>query len=275
MAASNRAISISFDNAMGDVDTMLLPRTQHAEDFTPNYSREDQDDYTYFKGLLTYTATEGAWSGQDARVTFRGYYDTPGDLWTNKFTFEAENGGHVTVAASKGNAILLHFALEYTQDQINLLGAKITGNRSDNVLTGGLVHDTLKGMAGNDTLNGRSGDDLIVGGAGRDDLTGGLGTDTFYFAKISESGARGSARDIIRDMAYNDVIDLSAIDAAEDRRGNNKFKWIDGASFTGHEGELRYSKSGVLSADIDGDKHADFSINIANHYDLQSDNFIL
>lgn len=268
-------MSIVLDNALGATTNLQLPSTQHSEDFTPNYSREDHEDYVSFRGVLTYKPTERAWAGQDVRVTFNGNFDTPGDLWTKKFIITAENGGHITVTAAKGHSLLLYFTLDHTADTMNLLGAKVTGNSSSNIITGGLVHDTLKGMGGSDTLNGRSGDDLLIGGSGKDDLTGGLGTDTFQFLKLSDSGVRGSTRDVIRDFSYNDIIDLSKIDANTERRGNDKFRWIDDDGFSGRAGELRYSKSGVLSGDVDGDKRADFSIEIANDYDLQRDHFIL
>ncbi len=275
MAATSHAMSIVLDNALGATTNLQFPRTQHAEDFTPNYSREDHDDYSSFRGVLTYKPTERGWAGQNVSVTFKGNYDTPGDLWVDKFIISAENGGHITVTAAKGHSMLLYFTLDHTADTMNLLGAKVTGNSSSNVITGGLVHDTLKGMGGDDTLNGRSGDDLLIGGAGKDDLTGGLGADTFYFAKLSDSGVRGSTRDIIRDFSDSDIIDLSKIDANTERNGNNKFTWIDGDSFSGHAGELRYSKSGVLSGDVDGDRRADFSIEIGNDHDLNRDHFIL
>ena len=275
MAASKNAVSIVLDNDLGPTTNLIFPKTQHAEDFTPDYSREDQDDYTTFRGVLTYKPTEGGYAGQDVKVTFNGYYDTPGDLWTRKFIIETESGGHITVTAANGHAMLLHFTLDHTSDTMNLLGAKVTGNSSSNVINGSLIGDTLYGKGGNDTLNGRSGDDLLVGGSGKDDLTGGLGSDTFLFQRLSDSGVSSSARDTIRDFSYNDIIDLSKIDANTERSGNNTFRWIDHDYFSGRPGDLRYSKSGVLSGDVDGDKHADFSINIGNDYDLQKDHFIL
>lgn len=275
MSAGTRALSITLDDDLGATKSLNLPRTQHADDFTTNYTRAEHDDYANFSSSLTYTATERDWTGQDVSVSFTGYYDTPGDLWASKFTVTAANGGHVKVSASPGNAVLLYFTLDHTTDVMDLLGVKATGNSSSNVLTGSKVHDTLRGLGGDDTLNGRSGDDLLSGGAGKDDLTGGLGSDTFYFSKTTDSGPRSSARDTIHDFDGSDLIDLHKIDANTGRSGNNKFVWIDGAAFSGHAGELRYSKSGIVYADTNGDKHADFSISIANHYGLHADDFLL
>lgn len=274
MSAGKRALSIVFDETLGATETLDLPRTQHADNFTTDFSRADHEDYSTFDGTVTYTSTERAWSGQDISVSFNGYFDTPGEIWSHRFTVEAANGGHITVTASKGNEVLLYFALDHTSDLIDLLGAKARGNSSANVLTGGLVHDTLQGFGGNDTINGRSGNDLIGGGAGKDDLTGGLGSDTFYFSKVTDSGVPSSTRDTIQDFEASDTIDLRRIDANTELSGNNRFYWIDGHRYSGHAGELRYSK-GVLTADVDGDKHSDFAVTIANHFTLHSDDFIL
>lgn len=259
---------------MGATKNLALPRTQHADDFTTDFTRDGHDDYDTFNGSYTYTPTERDYAGQEVSVSFNAYYDTPGDLWSHKFTVETENGGHITVTASTGNEILLNFTLDHTQDLINLIGVKAYGNSSANNIMGGRVNDTLKGLGGNDIIDGKSGNDLIAGGAGKDDLTGGLGADTFYFSKTSDSGVRSSTRDTIRDFDGSDRIDLHRIDANTERSGNNKFVWIDSHAYSGHAGELRYSK-GVLTADVDGDKHSDFAVNIGNHFDLHSDNFIL
>ena len=67
---------------------------------------------------------------------------------------------------------------------------------------------------------------------------------------------------MIRDFERGDKIDLSRIDANENRRGDQDFRWIGDDAFGERAGELRY-KNGVVRADVDGDGRADFEIAIA------------
>ena len=88
----------------------------------------------------------------------------------------------------------------------------------------------------------------------------------------------GSLRDQIGDFVKGtDLIDVSGIDAEMSTGGNQAFHFISGA-FTGAEGELRAVNSGansIVSADVDGDKHADFSILVVGVNDLSGGDFAL
>ena len=84
-----------------------------------------------------------------------------------------------------------------------------------------------------------------------------------------------NAHDVISDFADGDLIDLSGIDAIEGG-GNDAFTFIDGASFSGTAGELRYSEtSGKLRGDTDGDSKAEIIIEVANLPDLNEFDLIL
>jgi Ca2+-binding RTX toxin-like protein len=121
-------------------------------------------------------------------------------------------------------------------------------------------------------MKGGSGNDVLVGGKGADQLWGNSGADRFEFRKIGHS--KGANRDEIFGFGDSDRIDLSDIDAREDRSGNNRFKFIDDDDFSGRSGELRY-ENGKIRADTDGDGGSDFAIEIANDFALTEDHFIL
>lgn len=131
------------------------------------------------------------------------------------------------------------------------------GNDLDNVITGSPVrdqlvgfagHDTLFGEYGDDTLCGDGGDDLLSGGYGRDYLTGGLGRDTlsggpdrdvFGFSD-GDTGATLATMDVITDFAPGDVIYIEGIDADVYTPGDQAFRLIGQAAFSGTPGEINF-----------------------------------
>ena len=152
---------------------------------------------------------------------------------------------------------------------------KLIGGAGDDTLIGGGGPDLLKGAKGSDILKGGAGSDKLVGGPGSDVLVGGQGSDTFVFAKAGH--ARG---DKIRDFrdGQGDVIDLSGIDANENRRGDQDFSLIGDADFSGSAGELRLTTNGsktFVTGDTDGDDSQDFRIVLIGSYDLGADDFLL
>ncbi|AIG05381.1 retention module-containing protein [Pseudomonas fluorescens] len=83
----------------------------------------------------------------------------------------------------------------------NLIGSNfndvLTGDGSNNLISGGL---------GNDTLKGEGGDDILIGGPGNNTLTGGAGADTFQYL------TGNSGHDVITDFAVGtDKLDLSQL----------------------------------------------------------------
>ena len=80
---------------------------------------------------------------------------------------------------------------------------------------------------------------------------------------------------MIRDFSHRqgDEIDLSGIDANAGAAGNQAFAFIGSKGFSGKEGELQYKK-GIVAGDVNGDKAADFHIEIANHHGLAASDFI-
>jgi len=66
-------------------------------------------------------------------------------------------------------------------------GQNISGDGTNNVLTGTNDDDTLDGGAGNDALNGSFGNDILIGGTGNDTLDGGSGVDTASYASATSA----------------------------------------------------------------------------------------
>jgi Ca2+-binding RTX toxin-like protein len=154
--------------------------------------------------------------------------------------------------------------------------------RGDDIADGFSGDDSIFGDSGNDELDGGDGDDDLSGGGGRDALIGGSGTDsmsgdsgrdTFLYGHHDDSGV-AKQRDVILDFrSRKDTIDLGLIDAVEGG-ADNAFRFIRSQPFSGIAGEVRFA-AGVLSADRDGDRLADFQIQIAGGVRLLAADLVL
>jgi len=153
----------------------------------------------------------------------------------------------------------------------------LNGGEGDDRLIGGDGGDTLQGGAGADVLIGGAGDDVLRGEGGVDTLSGGEGNDTFSFMERSISYPQ--AADVIRDFEVGvDKIDLSPMDANENKDGEQFFEFIGSKGFSGKAGELNYQivgGVGLLSGDVDGDRVADFQVVLANHAALSEKDLVL
>ena len=166
----------------------------------------------------------------------------------------------------------------------------IFGDGGNDILRAGDGNDTINGGLGNDQIFGDAGNDVIHGGAGRDTLAGGLGGDKFVIDLIADSGKTSSTRDYISDFVHNatlalsDRIDLSAIDASTKAALNNDFTYIGKGLFTGAAGQLHIKfqdLSGMtndrtfVEGDVNGDKLADFQIEVFGLRNLVAADFVL
>jgi serralysin len=158
-----------------------------------------------------------------------------------------------------------------------------TGSKASDTLIGNVLANTISGYNGNDTLTGDLGNDILLGGNGRDLLTGGEGSDQlsggggrdrFIYTSIADSRGSTATRDTITDFRDGDKIDLSAIDANASIDGNQAFAFIKKQAFAGVSGELRFS-NGLLEADINGDREADFAIALTGINRLYASSFVL
>lgn len=161
---------------------------------------------------------------------------------------------------------------------------RMIGGSGNDDLQGGDNRDVVTGGTGSDRLGGGAGNDYLSGDIGRDLLTGGTGRDTFDFNAASETGLNAT-RDIVTDFALHwDVLNLGSIDAKVSTSGNNKFVFIGQQAFHGVEGEVRFltlDRTGaaldrtIVEADTNGDRKADFQIEIYGLKALTAVDFVL
>ncbi len=159
--------------------------------------------------------------------------------------------------------------------------------RSIEKIIGGSGNDTIIGSGAANELSGGRGSDVLDGRGGKDILTGGEGDDVFVFRNIAHSSSGAANRDVITDFTQGeDRIDLSIIDANTTISGNQAFTFLAsvGAAFTGLAGELNFSFEDldgdetdrtIITADVNGDQVADFSIELTGLIDLTAVDFIL
>jgi Ca2+-binding RTX toxin-like protein len=137
----------------------------------------------------------------------------------------------------------------------------IDGNEAANLIAGGDGRDDLDGDGGNDTLEG---------GNGRDLLNGGGGADHFRFRSAAEANG-----DTIQDFTRAaDRIDLARIDANAAASGDQAFRFLGEAAFTGRAGELS-TLGTVVRGDLDGDGLADFALRLEGDPALGAADFLL
>lgn len=124
---------------------------------------------------------------------------------------------------------------------------------------------------------GTANDDILRATAGVDELTGGLGMDRFVFSGVKPLAQALTVKDVITDFStVSDRIDLRAIDADSTRAGNQAF--IRASSFEGKAGQLVVEVVGTntqLSGDVNGDRIADFVIQLTGVTSISSDNLML
>jgi bile acid-coenzyme A ligase len=115
------------------------------------------------------------------------------------------------------------------------------------------------------------------------ELYGGTEADTFVFKSLTDTGITSSSRDLIVDFSHGvDRIDLSAIDARSNVSGNDAFRFIETGSFSGKSGELHYVSrtlagvsSTIIEGDVNGDRLADFQIELSGRHALAASDFVL
>jgi Ca2+-binding RTX toxin-like protein len=208
-------------------------------------------------------------SGASHQVTVR-VTDAKGLAYDEVVTVNVANVSPETIVGTAAANIL---AGGSDKDRLFGLGGndKLFGNGSS---------DTLAGGAGNDILTAGSGFDTLIGGFGRDLMTGGAHRDIFDFNALVDTGKTLFTRDVIKDFSHfqGDDIDLSTIDAMTGV-GNQKFAFIGQSDFTSVKGQLHFKFLGpaktIVEGDVNGDKKADFQIELTGHKLLVAGDFIL
>jgi len=151
---------------------------------------------------------------------------------------------------------------------LGLTTAQATGGSGTDTL---LNFENVAGSIFNDTLIGSGVNNILTGNLGTDSMTGGLGADKFAFNTLQDS--TNAAPDTITDFSHTqgDQIDVGSLYS-----GTFAFKGT--AAFTGAAGQLHYAVSGgnaVVSGDTNGDKVADFTINLTGVTGLVATDFVL
>ena len=212
-------------------------------------------------------------------------------LGGNDIYVVGNTGDVVTEAASAGRDLVqsaVTFTLGANIENAILTGAAAIndiGNALANSLIGNSGNNTLNGKGGNDQLSGASGHDFLFGDLGLDTLIGGGGNDRFDFNSAAETGV-GAARDVITDFLPGaDRIDLSTIDANGAAAGHTfAFLAANGAAFGGLAGQLRWFQQNlagtandktIVEGDINGNKVADFQIELTGLKTLTAADFVL
>jgi Ca2+-binding RTX toxin-like protein len=250
-----------------------------------DYIALTQNNNSFIRTVLYVIGNDAAWNTQFGSV---GLTSFPG--WGRNVLTYAELGW------STSTGIALNLTGTAGNDIIR------TGNGND-TLGGAAGRDTIIGGAGNDTINGGSDADIIRGGAGNDRLLGGTGLDTLHADTGRDSLIGGGDTDLIyggtdstadvfifvavsdsqvgaaRDRLYNftsgsDDIDLSVIDANTLLAGNQSFAWggVTARAF----GIWMTSSAGsaIVNGDVNGDRIADFQIQISSVTTVTSADFI-
>jgi len=258
--------------------------------------------FSVFNGDLNGTTPIGHAASTDNDLKTSGYVDPAGfvaghpaivfsagndikSLWYSGGVWKAM-GGNDTVNGSSGSDTIYG---DGGDDRLH-------GNGGNDMLVGGDGADTLFGDAGNDTLvggdgadtlSGGSGRDILAGGAGRDVMTGGSDRDMFDINSVKETGKTASTRDVITDFKTGeDKLDLSTIDASSRSTGDQAFRFVSkpGGPFSGAAGELRFfqeDRSGtandrtIVHGDVNGDRIADFQIELSGLKTLTAGDFLL
>ncbi|MEM6905155.1 MAG: hypothetical protein AAF568_04610, partial [Pseudomonadota bacterium] len=158
---------------------------------------------------------------------------------------------------------------------------KLLGSNGENEIYGGGGIDIINGRGGIDIIYGGAGPvDVLIGSRGADVMTGGEGRDRYVYVTLKDSGVGDGERDIITDfeIADNDRIELSRLDADITQGGNQVFDLISQNAFSATAGELRIDLSAartLIQADVDGDGEADLEIELTGQVDLDESSFVL
>ena len=135
----------------------------------------------------------------------------------------------------------------------------------------GLANELLRGSDSGDWLYGHGNNDVLAGGSGRDFLFGGKGADIFKFEKASDSFGKG--QDLISGFEdHTDKLNLHGVGTLA------PLSWLGEAAFNGRAGavhEVFSGSSSFIEADLNGDKIADFRLEIAGVHHLTAGDLIL
>jgi Ca2+-binding RTX toxin-like protein len=217
---------------------------------TANSTAIAGSDYTAASGTITFAVGQ-ATATVMVQITNDTLVESPETL-----TLNLSGGTNVTIGDGQGVGTI------NSEDVAPPLA-------SPGTITGTDVGETIIGTSSNDLINALGGNDVVNGRGGADRLSGGAGSDRFVF----DSPASASG-DVVTDFVVGfDKLDFRSIDANAFRKGDQKFTWLDTGAFTGAAGQLReYNQDGkhFVAGDLNGDRVADFTIEVAGTTNLTS-----
>ena len=223
-----------------------------------NYLTNRFEQYRSTSGVNLYTLVDGDGDGVPEEITLQL---TDGDpLWDGDGTAD-------------GRIIDPGFLAQGSLTQRGTPRPDIlTGNLLDNLLLGGNKRDRLIGDLGDDTLIGGRGRDRLIGGDGADNMIGGRGRDIYIYESLEDSTIQHTDRIT---LGRRDRIDLRQLDADLTSAGNQAFRFLDrDQEFSAVAGELRLAGQ-QLQADVDGDRIADWVVDLKGPTPLSIDMLIL
>ena len=192
--------------------------------------------------------------------------------------FADEQAVAVTVANVAEGATIFGTSANNTITTTTTVTGQSRATALEDAIYGGGGADTISGGGGADVIDGGTGNDVLRGQGGAERLTGGAGADSFVFDFASESAA--GAADVVTDFSRSDRdrISVNPIDANVNLSGNQNFAFIGTGAFTGAAGQLRFEQvngNTFVSGDTNGDRIADFLIEVAGRVDLIASDFVL
>jgi Ca2+-binding RTX toxin-like protein len=140
--------------------------------------------------------------------------------------------------------------------------------------------ENVTGSQFNDTLIGDNGDNVLNGGRGVDTLIGGGGKDTFVFSGLSHIDSTVAHPSVIKDFVQGeDLIDLRDLGPSTGGWGSpvqHQHQLVD--QFSGAANEVMVvvgTGSTTILADLNGDKFADFAVQLSDPVHLTANDFLL
>ncbi len=208
-------------------------------------------------------------------------YDWAGPYAPRSHTLTTRlSGASVSNRAEPGERPILGTAgADTLADRAGAGGHYLDGRAGNDALRGDDGADRLMGGVGNDALYGGRGEDILVGGDSNDRLEGGLGADVLWGDDVTADGAGqegcdrfvwsapadsafGRRGDAVHGATGEDVLDLSGLDANDDRSGNQAFGWGVGKAYSAWL--LDVGEDQLLRADVSGDGRPDFEARLVD-----------
>lgn len=250
--------------------TVITSYGNHVYNLATFDAHDFVEGLSYVRSTTTFRINYGA--GDYDLFTGTGFSYTPAGV--------PKSGVVTSFSRFDNNALAFKISGATGLDGVDIAAVALTlATGDDQALLRSLLAgaDVLTGANLADVINGYGGNDEIRGGRARDILSGGAGADDFNYVSNLDSTA-GAGRDRITDFqAGVDDIDLHLIDANGAGAGFAHFTYRGTGAFTG-AGQLRWTHVGantIVEADTNGDKAADFQIELAGLKTLSAGDFIL